>query len=48
MIFLDESGVDKGNNINSPFFVVSVVDLSDHELENNKIRDNLKHKQEKV
>lgn len=48
MIFLDESGVDKGNNTNSPFFVVSVVNLLDHESENNKIRDILKHKQERL
>ena len=48
MIFLDESGVDKGNDINSPFFVISIVNFLDYVAENKKIRNVLKHKQERL
>ncbi len=48
MIFLDESGVDKGNSKNSPFFIVSIVNLFNYKEENKKIREFLKHKQERL
>lgn len=46
MIFLDESGVDKGNNKSNPFFIICLVGVEDYRKENDKLRKFLLHKKD--